>query len=125
MNFKKIFIGTILSLIISFIFMCILAIVVYFANIQDRTVSQIVFALSALAVFLGAFFLARNIPGRGLLNGAILALCYFAVLLTVSVLVNGGVSVSVSNILRFLSTVMAGALGGILGINTSTKEAVV
>ena len=60
MNYKKILKGTVLALVMSVIFMFILAIVVYFANFQERTVSAMVFSASALAVFLGAFFLARN-----------------------------------------------------------------
>lgn len=123
MSFKKIFVGTFLSLIISLIFMCILAIAVYFANIQDRTISSVILVLSAISVFCGAFFLARSISERGLLNGLILAGLYFAVLAIISVLVNGSISLSLSNFLRLLSSLSAGALGGILGINTGADRA--
>lgn len=118
MNLKKIFIGTAISFAISLVFMCILAIVVYFSNIQDRTVSSVIFILSALSVFIGAFLLARSVPNRGLLNGIALGGVYFIVLVILSVLVNGNVSMSSGNFLRLLSELSAGALGGVLGINT-------
>jgi len=122
MNFKKIFIGTALSLFISLVFMCLLAVVVYFANIQDRTVSAVILVLTAASVFLGAFLLARNIENGGLLNGVILAVAYFVVLLLISVFVNGSVSFSFGNFLRLFSCIAAGAAGGVFGINTSRSK---
>ncbi len=125
MSIKKIFTGTFLSILISLVLVCILAIVVYFSNISDRAVSGIIFAISCLSVFLGALILAKNIENRGLLNGAVLAGVYFAILLVISLLVNGTVSVSVSNILRLLSILASGGLGGVLGINTHKERAMV
>ena len=121
MNFKKIIKGTLLALLVSLILIVILAVVVYFSNIQERTVGAMVFAITAISVLLGAYFLARTIESGGLLNGLILAICYFAVILAVSLAVNGRVSISASNFLRLLSCLAAGCLGGILGINTGHK----
>ena len=123
MSFKKILKGVVLAFLISLILICILAVVVYFSGIQDRTISTLVLVISAVSVALGAYFLARNISSGGLLNGLLLAFVYFAVLLVVSFAVNGGVSFSGSNLLRLFSQGMAGALGGVLGINTGHKEA--
>lgn len=125
MSIKKIFTGTFLSLLISLVLVCILAVIVYFSNISDRAVSGVIFLVSCLSVFLGALILAKNIESRGLLNGIILAGVYFAVLLVVSLLVNGRISVSVNNILRLLSILASGGLGGVLGINTHKERAMV
>lgn len=125
MSIKKIFTGTFLSLLISLVLVCVLAIVVYFSNISDRTVSGVIFAISCLSVFFGALILAKNVENRGLLNGIALAGLYFAVLLVVSLLVNGTVSVSPGNILRLLSILASGGLGGVLGINTHKERAMV
>jgi len=118
MDYKKILKGTFLAVLLSIIFMFILAIVVYFANLQERTVSAMVFLASAVAVFLGAFFLARNIESKGLLNGLLLAVFYFVILLILSLAVNKGITLSLSNFLRLISCLASGALGGVLGINT-------
>ena len=123
MSFKKITKGVLLAFLLSLILICILAVVVYFSDIQDRTISTLVLVISAVSVAFGAYFLARNISGGGLLNGLVLALIYFAVLLLISLLVSGNVSFSQSNFLRLFSQLIAGALGGVLGINTGHKEA--
>jgi len=125
MSVKKIFIGTFLSLLISLILVCILAVVVYFSNISDRTISRVIFWVSCLSVFVGAIILAKNIESRGLLNGLLVAGVYFAILLVVSMLANGKVALSMGNILRLLSILASGGLGGVLGINTKKERAMV
>ena len=116
MSIKKIFTGTFLSLLVSLM-------LVYFSNISDRTVSAVIFAISCLSVFFGALILARNITSRGLLNGLVLSGMYFAVLLLLSLLVNGGVTLSMSNLLRLFAILASGGLGGVLGINTNKERA--
>ena len=125
MSIKKIFTGTLLSLLISFILVFILAVVVYFSNVSDRVVTSAIFAVSCLSVFLGALILAKNIESRGLLNGLMLSGVYFAILFVVSLLANGSVALSFGNILRLLSILASGSLGGILGINTKKERAMV
>ncbi len=117
LNFRKIFIGALISMALSVLFMCILAVFVFFLNVSDRTTSMLIFALSAIAVFLGALFLAKNIPSRGLLNGLLLAVIYFLALSAISLAVTGKISLDSTNLFRLLGTLLAGMLGGILGIN--------
>lgn len=121
LEFKKILKGVLFALVLSILLMGILAVFVFFMNISDRTVSTVILALSALSVFLGALILAKNISGRGLLNGLVLAAIYFAVLTVISAAINGSVSLESSNIIRCVSILAAGMLGGVLGINTGSQ----
>lgn len=116
-DFKKILKGVLLSLVISILLAALLAIVVFFADISDRTVSTLVMLSSAVSVFSGAVILAKNIESRGLLNGFVLAAIYFLVLISISFL-TGGFSFDSSAVLRFVAILAAGMLGGILGINS-------
>lgn len=106
-----------LSVVLSILSVGIFSIFVFFFNISDRTISTIVLLLSALSVFFASFVLAKNCEKNGLLNGLFLAGLYFLVLIGLSLLLNGSVSFDFSNLLRLLSVIAAGALGGILGIN--------
>ena len=117
LDFKKIIKGVLLSLAISIILTVLLSVVVYFADLSDRTVSTLILLISALSVFLGAIILSKNIESRGLLNGLLLALAYFAILAAVS-LMSGGIAIDKSNILRLISTLAGGMAGGIWGINS-------
>ena len=125
MSIKKIFTGTFISLLISIILVFILAVIVYFANISDRTISAVIFAISVISVFFGGLILAKNVDNRGLVNGLLLAGVYFLALFLVSMLVNGRVAISLNNFLRLLSILASGGLGGVLGINTKKEKAMV
>ena len=116
-DFKKIVKGVLLSLAISIFLTLLLSVVVFFADLSDRTVSTLILLVSALSVFLGAIILSKNIASRGLLNGLLLAILYFLVLFAVSSL-SGDVAIDRNNILRFISVLAGGMLGGILGINS-------
>ena len=122
MNIKKILIGTFFAVVISFILICLLAVVVHFSNIGDRTISAIIFGISVLSVFAGSLFMAKNIDSKGLLHGLLLAFCYFLVLAVISFATNGRISLTASNFLRFFATLAAGILGGVLGINTKKAD---
>ena len=122
LNFKKIFIGAGISLALSVLFMCVLAVFVFFLNVSDCTTSMLIFALSAVAVFIGALLLAKNISSRGLLNGLLLAVVYFLVLSAVSFAVTGGISLSSANLFRLAAILFAGMLGGVLGINGKAEQ---
>lgn len=116
-NLKKVLKGVLFAFILSILAMLVLAVVVFFADVSDRTVSTLILVLSALSVFLGAVILAKNIDSRGLLNGLLLGGIYFLVLVLVSCLAGGGISFEMGNILRCVSTLAAGMLGGVFGIN--------
>lgn len=106
---------------LSIVFMCILAVFVYFLNIPDRTVTMLIFSLSVVSVFIGALVLAKNIPCKGLLNGLLLSVLYFAILFIASIAANGSISADACNIMRLAATLAAGMLGGILGINGKSE----
>ncbi len=118
LDFKKILKGVLFSLVFSILTMGILSVIVFFTNISDRTVSLLIFILSALSVFLGALIVAKNISSRGLLNGLVLGLGYFAVLALLSLCINGSVALETQNLMRLMAALAAGMLGGVMGINT-------
>ncbi|MDD6735572.1 MAG: TIGR04086 family membrane protein [Clostridiales bacterium] len=120
-DFKKILKAVLLSLIISIVLAGILSVIVYFSDMSDRTVSMLVSAASAVSVLAGALVLAKNIERGGLLNGLAVAAGYYAVLLAVSLIVNGSVGFGAYNLLRLAVILASGMLGGVLGINSEKK----
>ena len=118
LNFKKIFIGALFSAILSFLLVCILTIFVFFMNIPDQTVSTLIFALSVVSVFFGALILGKTVLGGGLLHGFLMSLLYFGILSVLSLAISGKISFETSNLFRLLGAILAGILGGILGINS-------
>ena len=117
LNLKKILIGAGIAFVVSAVLILLLTLLVYFGDFDDSTVSVFVLVLSIISVFVGAFVLARNIQGGGLVNGLVLGLIYCLVL-TVASLFYGGVSFDFSNITRIAVILASAMLGGVLGINS-------
>ena len=117
LNLKKILIGAGIAFVVSAVLILLLTLLVYFGDFDDSTVSVFVLVLSIISVFVGAFVLARNIQGGGLVNGLVLGLIYCLVL-TVASLFYGGVAFDFSNITRIAVILASAMLGGVLGINS-------
>lgn len=117
---KKILIGTSVSLMLSIILLLLLTLAVYFGDFADSTVSGLVLFISGLSVVCGAFILARNIAGGGLINGLMLGILYFLVLLGVSACVKGSVAFDLQNLTRLVIILASGMLGGVVGINSAS-----
>ena len=107
---------------LSIILLIIVTLMVYFGDFADRTVSLLILSSSSISVFASAFILARNILGGGLINGLVLGIMYCAVLIVLSVIINGAIAFDAGNITRLTVVPAAGMLGGVWGINTSNSN---
>ena len=117
-EFKKVLKCVLLSFVTTILLGGILAFIVYFWQVEEPTVRIIIFAAMIVSVLFGSFVLAKNVDSKGLINGLLMAVIYFLVILIISFIINGKVSFGVTNVTRLVTLSAAGMLGGILGINT-------
>lgn len=117
-EFKKVLKCVLLSFVMTILLGGILAFIVYFWQIEEPTAKIIIFAAMIVSVLFGSFVLAKNIEGKGLINGLLMAVIYFLVILIISFILNGRLSFGVREITRLVTLSASGMLGGILGINT-------
>ena len=117
-EFGKISKCVLLSLITTVILCGIFAVAVCLWQIEESTARIVVFSFMIVSVLFGAYVLAKNLEHSGLFNGLIMSLGYFLVILLLSFLVSGRISLSIKDIARLVTIAAAGMLGGILGINT-------
>ena len=118
LNFRKILIGAGISFLLSLVLIALLTVLVYFGDFDDSTVSVFVLAVSVISVFVGAFVLARNIQGGGLINGLVLGLVYCMALFLLSFVIDRGVELGVANLTRIAVILASAMLGGVVGINS-------
>ena len=107
-----------LSFVVTVILSGILAAIVCFCRVDESAVRIIIFLMMILSVFFSAYVLAKNIDRAGMLNGLIMAAVYFSIIVLFSFAANGKISFKITDLLRFITLVSAGMLGGIIGINT-------
>ena len=105
------------SVIITVILCAVFSVMVYFLNIEESTARTVVFGIMIFSVLASAFLLAKSKRRAGLVNGLLMSVVYFLVLMIISAVVKGKISFGMNGFLRFVVLAAAGMLGGILGVN--------
>ena len=112
---KKIMWGSIFSLIFFFVLMLILALIVIKAGISESVQSILVFFVSLLSTFTGAFLSLRKTREKGLISGVLASL---PVIIIVSfVILAVADNVGIRTVIMSLLMMLGGALGGIAAVN--------
>ncbi len=112
---KKIMWGSIFSLISFFVMMLILALMVVKAGLSESMQNILVFFVSLLSTFTGAFLSLRKTREKGLLSGVIISLPVIVIVCFVLLAVAD--NVGVRTIIMSLLMMLGGALGGIAAVN--------
>ena len=105
-----------LSLILTVILCAIFALIVHFGNIEESMARTVVFGIMIFSVLVGAFLLAKSKRRSGLVNGLLMSVVYFIVIMLISAILGGKVF-SLDSLSRFAVLAAAGMLGGIVGVN--------
>jgi len=119
LNYKGIFVGALISIIISIVLIIALTLWVCYGNLKESTILGILQGISGISVGIGAFFLARNITSGGLINGLFLSVLYLIILYISSLFIGESSFFSSDNLFRIVIILASGMLGGVLGINTA------
>lgn len=117
-NFIGIGKGIAFSLILTFVFILVIAVVCYFANVSDGILALSVLAAAGMSVLLGALFVSRNAQGLGLIHGLILSVGYLTVTYVAGVLYRREFCFNIQLLSMIMCVLSSGMLGGILGINS-------
>ena len=112
---KRILWGSLFSVVFFFVFMLILALVVVKAGLSDSMQNILVFFVSLLSVFAGAFLSLRKTCEKGLMSGFLVSLpvIVFICAVLLSVVKDIGVRTAIMSLLMMAG----GALGGIAAVN--------
>lgn len=97
-----------------------------FLVLKMRTISQgAVFGASIISSCVSAFFAgfigSRILKERGMAVGALSALLLFVIILITGTLFAGD-NLSLNTLMRFAAMILAGAFGGVLGVNKKKRR---
>lgn len=118
---KRILKAFILSAVTTAVLLVLFAAVCGAADIGGRAVGVTVFVITALSVLVWAFVSARGITKGGFLHGGAAGLLYGACFAVISLLYSGGCASAGHIAAMVTAAAAAGALGGVLGINSGCK----
>ncbi|MDD2503591.1 MAG: TIGR04086 family membrane protein [Clostridia bacterium] len=111
--------GLLASVIITVLAFILLSLILANTNFPQRLITPSVVVTTIISVLTAGSVSTRGIRNKGWLNGSIVGLVYMILLYLISSLVYNNFSIDRYVITMAAIGIMAGAIGGILGINTT------
>lgn len=113
-----VFKGILLSFAFTLVFLFIFSIFLTYTNIQEATIAPVIIVLTGISILAGATISTRKVKKNGILNGGIIGFIYILLLYYFSSLIETGFSLTLYSILMIVFAILAGMIGGIVGVNT-------
>ncbi len=117
LDFKYVFKGTFLALVISLIVCTLVAAVLYLTPLSEQVVPYVIYVTSIFSIIIGAAYAARRMQFKGWLYGGLTGFAYIAILLILLKLFAIEADVSLQLFSKLFLGFVLGAIGGILGLN--------
>ena len=102
-----------LTLVLLLVYSCLLT----YTSVNENTMPAVIIVVSALSILVGSFISSLNIKKNGLTNGSLVGLIYIFFIYLISSIVSGNFSFNIYSIIMIVASVVAGAIGGIIGVN--------
>ena len=116
-NSKYILKGVAISIIMTLIFLFIFSIILTYTNVSEKLITPFIIIITAISILIGSTISTSNIKKNGIINGMFVGLIYIAIIYLLSSIVTGNFLLNITSIIMIITSVLTGALGGIIGVN--------
>ena len=116
-NFIRIVKGSITAIILTLILLFVFAILLTYTNIQENVINPVIIVITAVSILIGSSISTLKIKKMGLINGAFVGLIYILTIYLISSITGSGFTLQIQSIIMMISSVVAGMIGGIIGVN--------
>ena len=116
-NFRRILIGSGISILITIIALIVFSILLTYTNISENSIPAVVILLTSISILIGATMATTSLKKNGIVNGMMVGLIYILVIYLLSSIIEKDFSLNIQSILMIISSIVAGGIGGIIGVN--------
>ena len=116
---KNVIKGTIISIVTTLLLFLVFALLLTYTNISETTIFPVIVVITGISILLGSSLGNIKIRKNGLLNGGLIGLIYMLVLYFISSCFLGDFSLNSNSFILIIAAILAGMLGGIIGVNIS------
>lgn len=120
-NIIRIIKGSLLSIIVSVIFLIIFAMLLTYTSLSENTITPVILTIVGFSILLGSYLSTKKIDKKGILNGAMVGIIYMLILYIISSIIFMDFSIDASSIIMIACGIIAGVIGGIVGVNTNKR----
>lgn len=116
-NIKIIAKGSLVSIIITIVALMIFAIILSSTGVPETAIPTVIIIITAVSILIGSSLSMTKIKKNVIVNGALIGLIYIVFIYLLSSIVERDFSMSLYSIIMIVGSILAGAIGGIIGIN--------
>lgn len=116
-NIKKIIKGSAISIGITLIALIIFACFLTYTSLSESTIPTVTIVITIISILIGSSLCMTTVKKNGIVNGAIIGLIYIVVIYLLSSIIEGEFALNTYSIIMIIGSILAGALGGIIGVN--------
>lgn len=109
--------GLLLAFVVTAILILISSLILTYTNLSEGKMSLLNTIVMILSITSGSAYVAVMIKEKGWLNGGILGLSYYLILILINLIFLKPLIVDVYLFTRLIISVVMGVIGGIIGIN--------
>lgn len=109
--------GIVISFITTLVAIFILSAVLTYSNLSEELISPSIITITALSILIGTSISTIKLSKNGILYGGVIGLIYILFLYIVSSITSVGFGLNSQSIIMIIASIIAGMIGGIVGIN--------
>ena len=121
LNFITIIKGIVISYIITIPLFLIFSFILTYSDFPEKFISPVVIVVTIISILLAGAYATKRMRSKGWLNGGVVGFIYIFVLYLFSSVISGKFSIDKRILSMFLIGLLAGSIGGIIGINLKHK----
>lgn len=112
-----IFKGTVISIGLTIILLLAFATILVNTNISENSINAVITVISVISNIVGSFISTKKIKSKGIITGGIIGAIYIIGIYLISSFCGVGFSINIYAICMIIGVILAGMLGGIIGVN--------
>ena len=109
--------GLLISLAFTLIALIILSAVLAYSSISESIETSSIIVINTISILLGSSFCIIKEKNRGMIKGIAVGGIYIGIIYILSSTVSMKFSLNIHSIIMIITSIIAGAVGGIIGIN--------
>ncbi|MBE5934202.1 MAG: TIGR04086 family membrane protein [Lachnospiraceae bacterium] len=111
---KNILGASIRSFVVSFILLLIFALIMFFGDVEDKTVGVMVVITYFVSNLIGGIYIGKKVEKYKYLWGIIAGIIYFLCIAVVSCIGNNGININESMAIGMFISIIGGMIGGMI-----------
>lgn len=106
-----------LAYFITFILLFLFSVLLTYTSISENTIEPVILIITVISILVGSSIGTSKIKKNGIINGGIVGFFYIITIYLISSLFQTGFNVNLYAILMIIFSILAGMIGGIVGVN--------